>query len=71
MTEPAASENALYENLTAAQCLQNAHGHIATAYAQVGSGYVDHAHRHRALREALDAVDWIRRALEHMEKACD
>lgn len=58
------------ERLTAALCLKNAHGHIATAYAQIGNPVLDSpARRDRMVRETLDAVDWIRRALEHMEKA--
>ncbi len=57
------------ERLTAAQCLKNAHGHIATAYAQIGGKLDSPARRERMRHETLDAVDWIRRALEHMEKA--
>lgn len=57
------------ERLTAALCLKNAHGHIATAYAQIEGVLDSPARRNRMARETLDAVDWIRRALEHMEKA--
>lgn len=56
-----------HERLTAALCLRNAHGHIATAYSQIGGELDTPGRRARALRETLDAVDWIRRALEHME----
>lgn len=65
-------EIALHERLTAAQCLRNAHGHTATAYAQIDNEAIFTPGRlRRAVRETLDAVDWIRRALEHMEKMGD
>ena len=65
------SDAALRERLTAAQCLKNAHGHIATAYAQI-DGALDTPRRHsRMVRETLDAIDWIRRALEHIAAASD
>ena len=54
------------ERLAAAQCLKNAHGHIATAYAQIDGEPDSPGRRNRMLCETLDAVDWIRRAIEHV-----
>ena len=63
------TETELHERLTTVQCLRNAHGNIAKAYAQIeGTFPPGPEHRRRALRETLDAVDWIRRALEHAEE---
>jgi hypothetical protein len=62
------SEHDTQERLTAVQCLRNAHGHIAKAYAQIDGTGMTAGHRSRMVRETLDAVDWIRRALEHMDK---
>lgn len=62
------SESATQERLTAVQCLRNAHGHIAQAYAQIDGSGMGPGHRARMIKETLDAVDWIRRALEHMQK---
>ena len=62
------SEHATQERLTAAQCLRNAHGHIARAYAQIDGNGMTPGHKARMIHETLDAVDWIRRALEHMDK---
>jgi hypothetical protein len=59
-----------WRRLRAEQCLKNAHGHIATAYAQFFPG-MSPAHLNRAVRETLDAVDWIRRACESMAAARD
>jgi hypothetical protein len=56
------------ERFTAAQCLKNAHGHLAVAYSQIGTVLDSPARRERMVKETLDAVDWIRRALEHMGK---
>jgi hypothetical protein len=61
------SERALHERLEAARHLANAQGHIAQAYAQLSGVATSPQRRYRAVRETIDAVDWIRRALEHME----
>lgn len=61
-------EAQLHDRLSAVQCLKNAHGHIATAYAQIDGPLGNQpGRRARVVTETLDAVDWIRRALEHME----
>lgn len=57
------------ERREAARCLRNAHRNIALAYAQINGILVGPGRDDRMLRETLDAVDWIRRALEHMEKS--
>lgn len=59
-------DRAIQERLMTAQCLKNAHGHIATAYAQLDDPYGP-GHARRVARETLDAVDWLRRALEHFD----
>jgi hypothetical protein len=59
-------ERVLVERLAAAQCLRNAHNHIATAYSQIDGTLHSPAHRDRMIHETLHAVDWIRRALEHV-----
>jgi hypothetical protein len=63
------SEATTLARLTAAQCLKNAHIHIATAYTQIDGKLDTPARRDRMVTETLDAVDWIRRALEHMSGA--
>jgi hypothetical protein len=62
------SDHAVQERLTAVQCLRNAHKHIAVAYSQIDGNLMTPGNQARMVRETLDAVDWIRRALEHMQK---
>lgn len=62
------SEQELHERLRAEQCLRNAHGHIAHAYAAMGEPHLTPGHRRRVVSETLDAVDWIRRALESIDR---
>ena len=62
-------EETTVDRLRAAQCLRNAHGHIAQAYARMdGEHAATPGHYHRVIRETLDAVDWMRRALESMDR---
>lgn len=59
------------ERLAAVQCLKNAHGHIATAYSQIDGALDTPGRRSRMVRETLDAVDWIRRGLEHLAQSLE
>jgi hypothetical protein len=64
-----ANEAEIMDRLTTAQCLKNAHGHIAVAYAKVTDTGGSPERDRRVISETLDAVDWIRRALNHLDAA--
>lgn len=63
------NESATHKRLDAVGCLKNAHGHIAQAYAYLdGQIGAQPSRQRRAIRETLDAVDWLRRALERLDE---
>jgi len=62
-------EATLHERLRAEQCLKNAHQQIAVAFAHIGGEHMPTpGHWRRTISELTGAVDWLRRALESLDR---